>query len=50
MPVWLIKSLIALVFFPALMVGVGLLFLAATWMQVNDEKEEEDGEAEVLHA
>lgn len=37
MPVWLIKTLIALAFFPALLVGLALLFLAATWMQVNEE-------------
>ena len=48
MPVWLIKTLIALAFFPALLVGLALLFLAATWMQVNEEVTE-DGETEVLH-
>lgn len=48
MPVWLIKYLIGLAFFPGLLAGLALLFLAATWMQVNEE-ETEDGETEVLH-
>jgi hypothetical protein len=42
MPLWLVKTLIGLAFFPALVVGVALLFLAATWMQV---KEAENGHA-----
>jgi hypothetical protein len=49
MPLWLVKYLIALAFFPGLLVGLALLFLAATWMQVMHE-EEEDGKAEELHA
>ena len=47
MPLWLIKYLIALAFFPALLAGVALLFLAATWMQVEDRRrEEEHGKSE----
>lgn len=41
MPVWLIKTLIGLAFFPALLVGIAFLFLAATYMQVMAEREEE---------
>lgn len=41
MPVWLIKYLIGLAFFPALLVGIAFLFLAATYMQVTAEREEE---------
>ena len=48
MPVWLIKYLIGLAFFPGLLAGLCLLFLAATWRQVNEEVTE-DGETEVLH-
>jgi len=44
MPVWLIKYLIGLAFFPGLLAGLCLLFLAATWMQTMD-KEEEDADA-----
>lgn len=40
MPVWLIKYLIGLAFFPAILFGLALLFLAATWMQVNEEGED----------
>ena len=49
MPVWLIKYLIGLAFFPGLLVGLCLLFLAATWMQTMDEEGEEDDETEMLY-
>lgn len=42
MPLWLIKSLIGLAFFPPLLAGLCLLFLAATWMQVREEETSEE--------
>ena len=44
MPLWLIKYLIGLAFFPPLLAGLCLLFLVATWMQVQEEEEESDHE------
>lgn len=41
MPLWLVEYLIALAFFPALLFGLCLLFLAATWHQVKDREEED---------
>ena len=46
MPLWLIKSLIALAFFPSILLGLAFLFLAATYMQVMDEEEKEHGKPE----
>lgn len=47
MPLWLVKTLIGLAFFPAILVGLCLLFLAATWMQtMSEEGEDADANAE----
>lgn len=43
MPLWLIKSLIALAFFPGLLVGVGLLVLGAAYLQTKEEQENGEG-------
>ena len=50
MPTWLIQTLIGLAFFPGLLAGLCLLFLAGTWMQVMRKEGEENGETKELHA
>lgn len=44
MPVWLIKTLIVLVFGPPMVAGIALLTLGGTYMQVMDKREEEANE------
>lgn len=50
MPQWLIEATIVFTFGPPLMFGLVLLLLAGTYMQVMDEKEGADDEADELHA
>ena len=50
MPVWLIKTLIGLAFFPGLLVGLALLFLAVAYMQAMDMEGDDDDETEELYA
>jgi hypothetical protein len=45
MPTWLIEAIIVFMFGPPLMFGLVLLFLAGTYMQVQDEQEAQDGKA-----
>lgn len=50
MPLWFIELAIIFVFAPPLMLGLLALLLIGTYMQVQDEMEEEDGEIEEFHA